>query len=66
MNLTQLSNSLNVSIIPIKSLDEALEQIKEKEYYKPFLGKGKSIFLVGVNIDTAKSEAEWKVEEFKD
>jgi hypothetical protein len=38
----------------IGSEQEALEQIKEKKYYKKYLGKGKEIILMGVGFDPAK------------
>ncbi len=44
--------------------DSALEQIKEKEYFKPYLLSNKRIMLVGVNFDTGTGKlSDWKDEE---
>ena len=46
-----------------QSAERAIEQIKEKEYYRPFLGKGKEIILLGINFDTeSRNIKEWKWE----
>ncbi len=39
-----------------KTPQEALQQIKEKEYYKKFLGQGKKLYLIGANFDTEYRE----------
>jgi hypothetical protein len=38
----------------IGTAEEALNQVKEKKYYEPFLTSDKSIILVGIGIDTGK------------
>ena len=44
--------------------DSALEQIKEKEYFKPYLFSTKRIMLIGVNFDTDTGKlSDWKNEE---
>ena len=44
--------------------DSALEQIKAKEYFKPYLLSSKRIMLIGVNFDTKSGKlANWKNEE---
>ena len=44
--------------------DSALEQIKEKEYFKPYLLSNKRIMLIGVNFDTDTGKlSNWKDEE---
>ena len=44
--------------------DSVLEQIKEKEYFKPYLLSNKRIMLVGVNFDTGTGKlSDWKDEE---
>ena len=35
-----------------QSAEKAIGHIKEKEYYRPFLGKGKEVVLLGNNFDT--------------
>ena len=43
-----------------KSAEEALMQIKKKNYAEKFLQKGKRIMLVGVNFDSGKGQiADW-------
>ncbi len=37
-----------------QSAEKAIEQIKEKEYHKPYLNKGKEVFLIGINFSTEK------------
>ncbi len=32
--------------------NDALKQIKEKEYYKKYLNEGKDIYLVGITFDS--------------
>ncbi len=45
------------------SAEQAIEQIKEKNYAHRFLSKGKEIILLGINFDMKKRNiAEWKVE----
>ena len=44
--------------------DSALEQIKKKEYFKPYLLANKRIMLIGVNFDTGTGKlSDWKDEE---
>ncbi len=46
-----------------KSADEALRQIDEKGYARPFASDPRTLFKIGVNFDTAKRcVTEWKVE----
>ena len=46
--------------------DSALTQIKEKEYFKPYLLSTKRIMLIGVNFDTTSGKlSNWKNEEIK-
>ena len=46
--------------------DSALTQIKEKEYFKPYLLSTKRIMLIGVNFDTTTGRlSNWKNEEIK-
>jgi Holliday junction resolvase-like predicted endonuclease len=42
----------------------ALEQIKEKRYYEPYLNSGKHIILVGISFDTVtlRNVSEWVTE----
>ena len=41
----------------------AIEQIKEKKYYEPYLTCGKAIHLLGINFSTEqKNILEWKDE----
>jgi len=46
----------DVYILELKrdSADKALQQIKDKEYYKKYTGKNRSISLVGIEIDDDK------------
>ena len=37
-----------------KDANEAMRQIKEKEYYQMFVNKGKQVTLVGISFDTVK------------
>ena len=47
--------------------DSALEQIKEKEYFKPYLFSNKRIMLIGVNFDTDTGKlSDWKNEELQE
>ena len=42
----------------------ALEQIKAKEYFKPYLLSSKRIMLIGVNFDTESGKlSDWQTEE---
>ena len=44
--------------------ESALEQIKKKEYFKPYLFSDKRIMLIGVNFDTDTGKlSDWKNEE---
>ncbi len=43
-----------------QSADKAIEQIKEKRYYEPYLNKGKEIILIGINFSTKERNiSEW-------
>ncbi len=41
-----------------QSADKAIEQIKGKGYYEPYLNKGKEIVLIGINFSTEKKNIE--------
>jgi hypothetical protein len=41
--------------------EEALQQIKNKEYFKPYLAKGKDIYIIGATFKD-KDQFEWVVE----
>ena len=44
--------------------DSALEQIREKQYYKQYELSGKKIFLNGVTFSTRTGQiADWRTEE---
>ncbi len=46
-----------------QSADKAIEQIKEKKYYEPYLKDRKPIHLIGINFSTEeKNIVEWKEE----
>ncbi len=46
-----------------KSEEIALQQIKERDYYRKFMNSGKKIFLVGVNFDPEAGQiASWTYE----
>ena len=47
-----------------KSPQKALQQIKEKRYYEPYVIKGKKVILTGINFDTTQDPVgiEWKIE----
>jgi hypothetical protein len=48
------------------SAQEAIKQIKEKEYYQKYKLSGKDIYLVGVNFEMEKRALkEWKVEKYE-
>ena len=41
----------------------ALEQIKEREYFRRYMNSGKKIMLIGVNFDSEAAQiASWKYE----
>jgi len=44
-------NVIYIMELKIGTSEEALNQIKEKRYYEPYLTSGKSIMLVGIGID---------------
>ena len=47
-----------------KSADEALKQIEEKQYAKPFGQDPRKLYKIGVNFSTATRRIEgWKVVE---
>lgn len=39
-----------------KSAEEALAQIKNKNYYVPYIGAGKEVYLIGVNMTSEKKQ----------
>ncbi len=44
--------------------DDAMEQIKRMEYYKPYLHRRQRIMLIGVNFDSNKGNIRsWQDEE---
>lgn len=46
-----------------QSADEAINQIKEKKYYEPYINDGKPIHLLGINFSTdERNILEWKEE----
>jgi hypothetical protein len=53
-----------IYIIEFKIGDEnALNQIKQKEYHKKYLSQNKEIILIGINFDKDKrniSKVEWE------
>jgi hypothetical protein len=56
----------DVYILELKrdSADKALQQIKDKEYYKKYTGKNRSISLVGIEIDDDKRNLkDYKIEQ---
>jgi len=49
-----------------QSSDKAIEQIKEKKYYEPYLKERKPLHLLGINFSTEeKNIVEWKEEVLK-
>ena len=45
-----------------QSADVALQQIEEKQYAKPFMGDGRTIFKIGVNFSSeTRCLTEWKI-----
>ena len=46
-----------------KSPGEGIQQIKEKQYYLPYLGQGQQLALVGLSFSsTARNIASWQGE----
>ncbi len=46
-----------------QSSEKALEQIKEKKYFEPYIGRDKEIILIGIDFDTEKRNiSEYKFE----
>ena len=44
----------------------ALQQIKDRDYYRRYMNSGRKIFLVGVNFDSEAGQiADWQTEEVK-
>ncbi|MBI4649170.1 MAG: AAA family ATPase [Bacteroidia bacterium] len=56
---TVIKNDKYIYIVEFKmgEASEALQQIREKEYHKPFLNDSRQIVLVGVGFDKARKEA---------
>ena len=49
-----------------QSTQTALQQIKEKEYFKPYLlNPTKTLYLIGLNVISATKQVEWSMEEYK-
>ena len=47
-----------------KTKEKALDQIKDRDYYRRYMNSGKRIFLVGVNFDMERGQiADWTSEE---
>lgn len=47
------------------SSDEAVEQIKEKKYYAPFINDKRDIFMIGLNFSSStRNLSDWKIETF--
>jgi Holliday junction resolvase-like predicted endonuclease len=47
-----------------KSADDALEQIEQKQYAKPFEHEGRHIYKIGVNFSTSTKRIDgWKIAE---
>ena len=45
-----------------KSADDALQQIKDKQYAKPFEQDGRKIYEIGINFSTSTKRIEsWKI-----
>lgn len=45
-----------------KSADEALKQIEDKQYTKPFETDGRKIYLIGINFSTSTRKIDgWKM-----
>ncbi|MBI4649643.1 MAG: AAA family ATPase [Bacteroidia bacterium] len=55
---TVIKNDKFIYVVEFKigEAAQAMQQIKEKEYYKPFLNDGRQVVLVGVGFDTEKKE----------
>ena len=50
-----------------RSADEALRQIEEKQYAKPFEHDGRQIYKIGVNFSsTTRRMEEWKIAQGRD
>lgn len=47
----ETDSAIYIMELKIGTPGEALEQIKEKKYYEPYLASGKKIVLVGIGID---------------
>ena len=39
-----------------KNKETALDQIRDRDYYRRYMNSGKKIFLVGVNFDTERGQ----------
>ena len=47
-----------------KSADEAMDQIKDRQYYQKYQGRGKPITYIGANFNTKKRTVDdWKAEQ---
>jgi len=49
-----------------QSAEKAIEQIKEKKYYEPFISSGKEIILLGINFSTeTRNISDYNIETIK-
>ncbi len=58
-----LANKIYIIEFKVDS-NEALKQIKEKEYYKKYLNEGKEIYLIGITFDSKEKNIksfEWEM-----
>jgi hypothetical protein len=63
-NIVDYVNDVPVQDIGYQSADEALAQIKEKEYALPYKADKRKLFEIGVNFASqSRSLQEWKVAE---
>ena len=61
LNITTTTYILEIKLDA--SAEMALEQIRKKEYFKPYTHKGKEIALIGANFSSTKRlVSEWKGE----
>lgn len=64
-SIVQTENAIYIFEFKVNSTaEEALAQLQERGYAKPFMGKGKRIYCIGVSFSTVEKEVNsWKVEE---
>jgi len=64
--LLQTKDYLYVIEFKVGKAQEAMQQIKKKQYYQKYLNCGKTIVLLGIGFDTAvKNIGEYEIEVFK-